>query len=56
MSTLQGKSRDRNPCSPLYSAAADLLKLADLVVEVIDAPLVVQAELREQVCAELGLQ
>lgn len=35
---------------------ADLLQLTDLVVEVVDTPLVLQAELREQICAQLGLQ
>lgn len=34
----------------------NLLQLTDLVVEVVDAPLVLQAELREQICTELGLQ
>lgn len=34
----------------------DLLELTDLVVEVIDAPLVLQAELRKQICTQLGLQ
>lgn len=35
---------------------AYLLQLSDLVVEVVDTTLVLQAELREQVGAELGLQ
>ncbi len=35
---------------------ADLLELTDLIVEVINTPLVLQAELREQICTQLGLQ
>lgn len=35
---------------------ADLLQLTDLIIEVINTPLVLQAELREQICAQLGLQ
>lgn len=35
---------------------AYLLQLPDLVVEVVDAALILQAELREEVGAELGLQ
>ena len=35
---------------------SDLLQLADLVVEVVHATLVVQAELGQQVGAQLGLQ
>lgn len=34
----------------------NLLKLADLVVEVVDATLVLQAELGQQVGAQLGLK
>lgn len=36
--------------------STDLLQLTDLIVEVIDTPLVLQAELREQICTQLGLQ
>lgn len=39
-----------------HTSPADLLELTDLIVEVIDTPLVLQAELREQICTELGLQ
>lgn len=35
---------------------SDLLQLADLVVEVIDPALVLQAELGQEVGAQLGLQ
>ena len=34
----------------------DLLELTDLIIEVIDTPLVLQAELRKQICAQLSLQ
>lgn len=40
----------------LFRLLADLLELTNLIVEVIDAPLVLQAELREQICSQLGLQ
>lgn len=40
----------------LAKVDADLLQLPDLVVEVVNATLILQAELREQVSAELSLQ
>lgn len=40
----------------IKSSSADLLQLTDLIVEVINTPLVLQAELGEQICAQLGLQ
>lgn len=36
--------------------AVYLLQLSDLIIEIVDATLILQAELREQVSAELGLQ
>lgn len=35
---------------------ADLLQLTDLVVQIINTPLVLQAELRQEICTQLGLQ
>ena len=40
----------------IFSPHAYLLKLSDLVVQVVHTPLVLQGELGEQVCPQLGLQ
>lgn len=40
----------------IKSSSADLLQLTDLIIKVINTSLVLQAELREQICAQLGLQ
>lgn len=40
----------------LSNLPADLLELTDLIIEVINTPLVLQAELREQICTQLSLQ
>lgn len=38
------------------SVSTDLLQLTNLIVEVVDTPLIFQAELRQQICTELRLQ
>lgn len=37
------------------SVSTDLLQLTNLIVEVVDTPLIFQAELRQQICTELRL-
>lgn len=55
-------NNNKRPCNRATDRAsvscheADLLQLTDLIIEVINAPLVLQAELGEQICAQLGLQ
>lgn len=38
------------------SVSTDLLQLTNLIVEVVDTPLIFQAELRQQICTELRFQ
>lgn len=40
----------------LLQSVPDLLKLTDLIIKVIHTPLVLQAELRKQICTQLSLQ